>query len=74
MLSLIKLPLSVAVLAMALAPAVESTTQRWIPREAKMENMVVDLGGDKFSTSGSQCKLQGTFRHLPRTLLAETNQ
>lgn len=63
MLSLIQLPLSVAVLAFALAPAVESTvtSQRWIPRKGKMDTMVVDLGGNRFSPSGSQCRLQGTY-------------
>lgn len=61
MLNLIKLPLAVAFIALALAPTVESTRQRWIPRGVKMENMVVDLGGNQFSKTGSQCKLQGEY-------------
>lgn len=53
--------LSVACLSLAWIPAARSTSggQKWIPRSVDMQNMLVDLGMDKFTGSGSECKLQG---------------
>ncbi|KAK4219809.1 hypothetical protein QBC37DRAFT_71809 [Rhypophila decipiens] len=57
--SCLSLPLSVACLAAAWVPTVQSTDQQWAHKNTTpMQNMVVDLGMDKFTASGSECKLQ----------------